>query len=321
MLSNSVLVRKSVFSSRGCGNNLDVAHRGTFVCPHFARHFSSTTLQYQSTTFKCAGNFIFNSNAAKSSRLLQNLVSKSAFGFASQRSFSIFGKIKSAIFGKKEEEEKPEVPQIQPPPEPKKETSQRFEDYLKQEKAGSQQKEEIKQYTKSAEDRDANTLKFLIECSKQGKFDFTDYRKMLDQSLNEGGLRAKAVKLLPESITSSEATSEMKKLVENCIKIIDAMTPEEKANPNIFLRHAGKIKLRIAQSTGIQNVEINQMILGFTNVKLVFDYLCHLKSKGKPYPPTLSEASSALQYNIDVVDPEFLSFIKSKARERMKIRH
>lgn len=83
---------------------------------------------------------------------------------------------------------------------------------------------------------------------------------MLDQSLNEGGLRAKAVKLLPESITSSEATSEMKKLVENCIKIIDAMTLEEKTNPNIFLRRAGKIKLRIAQSTGIQNVEINQMV-------------------------------------------------------------
>lgn len=56
-------------------------------------------------------------------------------------------------------------------------------------------------------------------------------------------------------------------------------------------------------------------------MKLVFDYLYHLKSKGKPYPPTLSEASSALQYNLDVVDPEFLGFIKSKARERMKIRH
>jgi hypothetical protein len=90
---------------------------------------------------------------------------------------------------------------------------------------------------------------------RQGQFTFVDYKKMLLQTMTLGPLR-KIIRMLgnvPLSPTEAEHRSAIRRL----IGVIDAMTPEERQDPNVVVSQSRE--LRISRGGVLSRAKLNPL--------------------------------------------------------------
>ncbi|KYQ93544.1 hypothetical protein DLAC_06250 [Tieghemostelium lacteum] len=100
------------------------------------------------------------------------------------------------------------------------------------------------------------------------------------------------------------------------IKIIDSMTPEERANPSIFLKHAFKIKQRILKDSGATNQDFGLLVHTFDNARNLHGVLKRIKKQGKEVPNSAAQLAEFLKNNGTLVQQEMIKMKKEASRKR-----
>lgn len=100
--------------------------------------------------------------------------------------------------------------------------------------------------------------KLIKKVVKGKKFDLNDLRDQLEQMQNMGGLGSMLEKL-PGMAKAAEAAAQadMGKQFKVMGVIIDSMTPDERANPDIL---SGSRKRRITAGSGTQVQDLNRLL-------------------------------------------------------------
>jgi len=109
--------------------------------------------------------------------------------------------------------------------------------------------------------------KLAKKLQKGDGFDLHDFKEQLEQMANMGGMASLMDKLpgmgqIPEAVKSQAGDKQVKRL----IAIINSMTPQERAFPQII---KGSRKRRIAAGSGTDVPEINRMLKQFTQMQKV----------------------------------------------------
>ena len=117
---------------------------------------------------------------------------------------------------------------------------------------------------KAQEAIDAEESERITKDFTSGKFDFNDLKTQLESILKMGGI-SKVFSMLP-NFGNYKIPKEFadEKYVKRMIAIINAMTAEERAHPEII--NASR-KERIARGTHISKVELNQFLKNFENMR------------------------------------------------------
>lgn len=106
----------------------------------------------------------------------------------------------------------------------------------------------------------------LVTKIKKGGFDLSDFRAQITQMRNMGGLSSLMDKL-PAQMAQAAAKTDMgaaEKQIQRMQGIIDSMTPEERAKPEIL---KASRKRRIAAGAGVQVQEINRLLNQFEQMQ------------------------------------------------------
>jgi len=106
----------------------------------------------------------------------------------------------------------------------------------------------------------------LVTKIKKGGFDLSDFRAQITQMRNMGGLSSLMDKL-PAQMAQAAAKTDMgaaEKQIQRMQGIIDSMTPEERAKPEIL---KASRKRRIAAGAGVQVQEINRLLSQFEQMQ------------------------------------------------------
>jgi len=106
--------------------------------------------------------------------------------------------------------------------------------------------------------------KKIVKDFESGKFDMNDLKMQLESILKMGGL-SKVFSMLP-NFSNVKIPKELmdEKLIRRMIAIINAMTKEERAHPEII--NASR-KERIARGTHVSKAEVNQLLKNYENLK------------------------------------------------------
>jgi signal recognition particle subunit SRP54 len=108
---------------------------------------------------------------------------------------------------------------------------------------------------------DVEEAKKLAKKVKTGKgFDLTDFKSQIAQMRKMGGLAALADKLPAELARAAQETTVDEKRIARIEGIIDSMTPQERAKPDIL---KASRKRRIAAGAGVTVQEVNQLLNQF----------------------------------------------------------
>jgi len=141
--------------------------------------------------------------------------------------------------------------------------------------------------------------KKLDESFEKGKYDLADYRLQLKQAVRLGGVSG-MLKYIPgmgqyKDLIAQAQKSGAKDDINEEIKLIDAMTPEEKANPSILMHRAAKAKLRIATAAGQPVQNLNRLLEKFEKSQKVYLTMYEMKKQGKEIPNNMQDLIAALQ--------------------------
>jgi len=106
--------------------------------------------------------------------------------------------------------------------------------------------------------------KKIMKDFESGKFDMNDFKIQLESILKMGGI-SKVFSMLPNfgSVKISKDFADEKR-IKRMIAIINAMTKEERAHPEII--NASR-KERIARGTHVDKSEVNQLLKNYDNLK------------------------------------------------------
>ena len=108
---------------------------------------------------------------------------------------------------------------------------------------------------------DVEEAKKLAKKVKSGKgFDLTDFKAQIGQMRKMGGLAALADKLPAELARAAQETTIDERRIGRIEGIIDSMTPQERAKPEIL---KASRKRRIAAGAGVTVQEVNQLLNQF----------------------------------------------------------
>ncbi|NBY65177.1 MAG: signal recognition particle protein [Betaproteobacteria bacterium] len=113
---------------------------------------------------------------------------------------------------------------------------------------------------------DLKAAEKLVAKIKKGGFDLSDFRNQITQMQNMGGI-ANLMDKLPAHMAQAAAKTDMgaaEKNIRRMQGIIDSMTPQERAKPEIL---KASRKRRIAAGSGVQVQEINRMIAQFEQMQ------------------------------------------------------
>jgi signal recognition particle subunit SRP54 len=106
----------------------------------------------------------------------------------------------------------------------------------------------------------------LVAKIKKGGFDLSDFRSQITQMRNMGGLSG-LVDKLPAQMAQAAAKTDMNAAEKNIKRmqgIIDSMTPQERAKPEIL---KASRKRRIAAGAGVQVQEVNRLLNQFEQMQ------------------------------------------------------
>jgi signal recognition particle subunit SRP54 len=106
----------------------------------------------------------------------------------------------------------------------------------------------------------------LVSKIKKGGFDLSDFRSQITQMRNMGGLSSLMDKL-PAQMAQAAAKTDMgaaEKQIQRMQGIIDSMTPQERAKPELL---KASRKRRIAAGAGVQVQEINRLLNQFEQMQ------------------------------------------------------
>ena len=108
---------------------------------------------------------------------------------------------------------------------------------------------------------DVEQAKKLAKKVKSGKgFDLTDFKAQITQMRKMGGLAGMLDKLPAELARAAQQTSVDERRIGRIEGIIDSMTPQERAKPEII---KASRKRRIAAGAGVTVQEVNQLLNQF----------------------------------------------------------
>jgi signal recognition particle subunit SRP54 len=113
---------------------------------------------------------------------------------------------------------------------------------------------------------DLKAAEKLVAKIKKGGFDLSDFRNLITQMQNMGGI-ANLMDKLPAHMAQAAAKTDMgaaEKNIRRMQGMIDSMTPQERAKPEIL---KASRKRRIAAGSGVQVQEINRMIAQFEQMQ------------------------------------------------------
>ncbi len=106
----------------------------------------------------------------------------------------------------------------------------------------------------------------LVAKIKKGGFDLSDFRSQITQMRNMGGLSG-LVDKLPAQMAQAAAKTDMNAAEKNIKRmqgIIDSMTPQERAKPELL---KASRKRRIAAGAGVQVQEVNRLLNQFEQMQ------------------------------------------------------
>jgi len=121
----------------------------------------------------------------------------------------------------------------------------------------------VEQAQKTVDHRAAEQLVAKI---KKGGFDLSDFRSQISQMQNMGGL-SNLMDKLPAQMAQAAAKTDMNAAEKNIRRmqgIIDSMTPQERAKPDLL---KASRKRRIAQGAGVQVQEVNRLLAQFEQMQ------------------------------------------------------
>ncbi|EFA85162.1 hypothetical protein PPL_02162 [Heterostelium album PN500] len=154
---------------------------------------------------------------------------------------------------------------------------------------------------KAPEKVDPETEKIL---QARAANDDAEFNKMLEIGrYNLNDFRTYLHKTIEPSITAGKANEQVAEF-QIYIKIIDAMTNEERENPRVFQKYAFKIKQRINQEAGTTPQQFSAMFDTYNNARQIFEILARFKSQGKEIPKKSSEIQKFFKDNKDVIRKE-----------------
>jgi len=123
-----------------------------------------------------------------------------------------------------------------------------------------------------------------------GKFDMNDYKSML-LATNKLGGAAKVLKYVPGTKAWREKLEAVQDAVvgqsaelQSSLKMIDAMTPEERANPSILQDRAFKLRQRIVTEAGVELSDLNRLIEQFKITQGMMFKMYEFRKQKKPIP-------------------------------------
>eukprot|EP00027_Filamoeba_sp_ATCC50430_P014991 CAMPEP_0168573352 /NCGR_PEP_ID=MMETSP0413-20121227/18481_1 /TAXON_ID=136452 /ORGANISM="Filamoeba nolandi, Strain NC-AS-23-1" /LENGTH=251 /DNA_ID=CAMNT_0008606581 /DNA_START=105 /DNA_END=860 /DNA_ORIENTATION=+ len=131
--------------------------------------------------------------------------------------------------------------------------------------------------------------------TKQGQMDMNTFRVHLKQLATAGGFHT-ALKFVPgmgqfkEAIDKARAPGGVADPAEiqKMVAIIEAMTEEERKNPQVFNNHGFKAKQRLAKATGQDVNNVNRLLQAFEQYKFLQSKMLEFQKLGK-VPTTMQE--------------------------------
>ncbi|GAM27638.1 hypothetical protein SAMD00019534_108140 [Acytostelium subglobosum LB1] len=182
--------------------------------------------------------------------------------------------------------------------------------------ATKQKKEDVKPTTREAPKAQEDAPKTAADSVDQEKQanDDLEFNKMLDAGkydLND--FRIYIAKSVEPAVKAGQITDQVKEF-QSYIKILDAMTDEERANPKIFQKYAFKIKQRINQDAGTTPQQFTAMFDTFNNARQIFEVMSRFKKQGKPIPKKAVEIQKFFKDNKDDVRKEMEKIRKERAK-------
>jgi signal recognition particle subunit SRP54 len=106
----------------------------------------------------------------------------------------------------------------------------------------------------------------LFKKATEGKFDLNDFKTELQGLMKMGGLSSVASYLPFAPQMRLPANFSDEKMMKKMIAIIDSMTKEERANPDLL---NGSRRERIARGAGVAKYDVNLLVKNFTNFKKI----------------------------------------------------
>jgi len=135
----------------------------------------------------------------------------------------------------------------------------------------------------------ANLEKRLSE----GKFDMNDYKLFLQASSKLGNI-SDSLKYIPGTKRIREQIENIESVVggqdlSSKLKIIDAMTDQERAKPEVLFNRAFKARQRIATEANVQASDVNQLLDNFKIAEGMMLKLFEMRKNGKSMPNDMTE--------------------------------
>jgi len=137
--------------------------------------------------------------------------------------------------------------------------------------------------------------KKLEDTIDSGGFDMNTLKLQLKQMKNLGGMMSMA-KFMPGKYKELlEKGADHQDQLDMQLKVIDAMTEEERKNPKMLTKNAAKLRIRIAATAGCTVQDVNRLLELFEKYKEGQKKLHELKKSGKPIPNNMSEVIQFLR--------------------------
>jgi len=211
----------------------------------------------------------------------------------------IFSKIKSFIKGKQED-------QPTPPDQPTNTTPQTSTTTATTTpiipKAEIPDLETLGNQARQSFTEDEN--KMMQDRLEKGEFDMDIFRIQL----RESGKMSGYLKYIPgmKKLTEQAGQSLDMNEMGMGVKIIEAMTSEEKKNPETLLSKAFKQKQRICKEANCTPQDINRLLERYLVTKSMYSKLFQLRKEGKPIPSSIEEIKQLIMENGGLQPPKGL---------------
>jgi len=164
--------------------------------------------------------------------------------------------------------------------------------------------------------------KGLLKAVEEGAFDLNSYHAEVKRLLRLQKVRNAAGSVKKVFTGSGKGEKDPAEDVvadlQIQLKMLEAMSPEERKQPNIFYDHAFKLKKRIADESGSDVAEVNRLIQKYEVSRVIYQVIYLAKKQGKTVPTKEDDLVKFVAENVELLNKKDRTVLMSRLAETMK---